>query len=35
VKELEKDHLTGIFSNKFGDDFDTVNDIHQRMKEIK
>lgn len=35
IKEDAKDKLSTPFSGKFGDDLDTLESIHARMKEIK
>lgn len=35
IKEDAKDNLSSPFSGKFGDDLDTEESIHNRMKEIK
>jgi len=35
IKEENTDDLATPFSGKFGDDLDSVDKIHERMKEIK
>ena len=35
IKEDEKDNLATCFSGKFGDDIDTEEKIHTRMRQIE
>jgi len=35
IKEDAKDNLSTPFSGKFGDDLDTEESIHARMRQIK
>lgn len=35
IKEDESDNLATVFSGKFGDDIDTEEKIHKRMRQIE